>query len=155
MTRVEGLYLGRKEYILSGLVQTYLIFLIAVVQPTAVYLPGESAWTEEPGGLQSIGSQKVEHEWATKPSTTHTMATPWTAAYQAPPAMGFSRQECWSGVPLPSHPFICWWTSRLLPCLGYYKQCCDEHWGTRVSFNYDFLGVYAQQIGRASCRERV
>ena len=30
------------------------------------------------------------------------LATPWTAAYQAPPSMGFSRQECWSGVPLPS-----------------------------------------------------
>ena len=29
-------------------------------------------------------------------------ATPWTAAYQAPPSMGFSRQESWSGVPLPS-----------------------------------------------------
>ena len=28
--------------------------------------------------------------------------TPWMAAYQAPPPMGFSRQECWSGVPLPS-----------------------------------------------------
>ena len=31
-------------------------------------------------------------------------ATPWTAAYQAPPSMGFSRQEYWSGVPLPSLP---------------------------------------------------
>ena len=30
------------------------------------------------------------------------LATPWTAAYQAPPYMGFSRQEYWSGVPLPS-----------------------------------------------------
>ena len=29
-------------------------------------------------------------------------ATPWTAAYQAPPSMEFSRQEYWSGVPLPS-----------------------------------------------------
>ena len=29
-------------------------------------------------------------------------AIPWTAAYQAPPSMGFSRQEYWSGVPLPS-----------------------------------------------------
>ena len=29
-------------------------------------------------------------------------ATPWTAAYQAPPSMGFSKQEYWSGVPLPS-----------------------------------------------------
>ena len=29
-------------------------------------------------------------------------ATPWTAAHQAPPSMGSSRQEYWSGVPLPS-----------------------------------------------------
>ena len=29
-------------------------------------------------------------------------ATPWTVAYQAPPSMGFSRKECWSGLPLPS-----------------------------------------------------
>ena len=29
-------------------------------------------------------------------------ATPWTVAHQAPPSMGFSRQEYWSGVPLPS-----------------------------------------------------
>ena len=28
--------------------------------------------------------------------------TPWTAAYQAPPSMGFAMQEYWSGVPLPS-----------------------------------------------------
>ena len=28
--------------------------------------------------------------------------TPWTTAHQAPPSMGFSRQEYWSGVPLPS-----------------------------------------------------
>ena len=30
------------------------------------------------------------------------LATPWTAAYQAPSSMGFSRQEYWSGLPLPS-----------------------------------------------------
>ena len=29
-------------------------------------------------------------------------ATPSTVAYQAPPSMGFSRQECWSGLPFPS-----------------------------------------------------
>ena len=29
-------------------------------------------------------------------------ATPWTVAYQASPSMGFSRQECWSGLPFPS-----------------------------------------------------
>ena len=30
------------------------------------------------------------------------LVTPWTAAYQAPPSMGFSRQEYWSVLPLPS-----------------------------------------------------
>ena len=30
------------------------------------------------------------------------LATPWATAYQAPPSMGFSRQEYWSGLPLPS-----------------------------------------------------
>ena len=35
-------------------------------------------------------------------SRVRLFATPWTAAYQAPPTMGFARQEYWSGVPLPS-----------------------------------------------------
>ena len=35
-------------------------------------------------------------------SRVRLLATPWTAAYQAPPSMGFSRQKYWSGVPLPS-----------------------------------------------------
>ena len=33
-------------------------------QPTPVFLPGESPWTEEPGGLQSIGSQRVRQNWS-------------------------------------------------------------------------------------------
>ena len=37
-------------------------------------------------------------------SRVRLLVTPWAAAYQAPPSMGFSRQEYWSGVPLPS-PF--------------------------------------------------
>ena len=35
-------------------------------------------------------------------SRVRLLATPWTVAHQGPPSMGFSRQECWSGVPLPS-----------------------------------------------------
>ena len=35
-------------------------------------------------------------------SRVRLLATPWTAAYQPPPPMGFSRQEYWSGSPLPS-----------------------------------------------------
>ena len=38
--------------------------------------------------------KSLSHAWL--------LATPWTAAFQAPPSMGFSRQEYWSGVPLPS-----------------------------------------------------
>ena len=35
-------------------------------------------------------------------SRVRLLATPWTAAYQAPPSMRFSRQEYWSGLPLPA-----------------------------------------------------
>ena len=35
-------------------------------------------------------------------SRVRLFATPWTVAYQAPPSMGFSRQECWNGLPFPS-----------------------------------------------------
>ena len=35
-------------------------------------------------------------------SRVQLFATPWTAAYQAPPSMGFSRQEYWSGLPFPT-----------------------------------------------------
>ena len=45
------------------------------------------------------------------------------------------------------HLILLWFMSEsvLLPCPGYYKQCCDEHWGTFISFNTGFLDVYAQQ----------
>ena len=45
------------------------------------------------------------------------------------------------------HSSADWLASRLLPCPGNYKQCCDEHWGARVSFNSGFLGVFAQAEG--------
>ena len=105
-------------------------------------------WAEEFGRLQSIGSQRVWHNWSNwawthllgkripcllfffilfwwyimaslflvcstctylsqlsqlkSLSRVRLFATPWTIAYQAPPSMGFSRQECWSGLPFPS-----------------------------------------------------
>ena len=39
-------------------------------------------------------------------SRVRLLATPWTAAYQAPPSMGVSRQVYWSGLPLPSPSFL-------------------------------------------------
>ena len=57
-------------------------------------------------------------------------ATPWTAAYQAPPSMGFSRQEYWSGLPLPSlkeavgdGQYIRFWcTGRSLQSSAYFTK---------------------------------
>ena len=69
-------------------------------------------WTEKPDRLQSMGSQRVRHNWATSLHFTLLLlshfsrvllcATPQTAAHQAPPSLGFSRQEHWSGLPFPS-----------------------------------------------------
>ena len=39
-------------------------------QPTSVFLPGKSPWTEEPGRLQSMASQRVGHDWATRHNTS-------------------------------------------------------------------------------------
>ena len=47
------------------------------------------------------------------------LATPWTAPYQASLSMGFSRQEYWSGLPLPSPTYSLW---------GHKKSDATEHW---------------------------
>ena len=64
------------------------------------------------------------------------LVTPWTAAYQASPPMGFSRQEYWSGVPLPSptilqfiHLLSRLWTFGLLALANkvYFKMKWNEN----------------------------
>ena len=45
-------------------------------QPTLVFLPGESLWTEEPGRLQFMGSKRVGHNWATKQAHARTDSAP-------------------------------------------------------------------------------
>ena len=45
-------------------------------------------------------------------SRVQLFATLWTTAQQAPPSMGFSRQECWSGLPFPSHAKEHWLERR-------------------------------------------
>ena len=39
-------------------------------------------------------------------SRVRLFATPWTVAHEAPPSMGFSKQEYWSGLPLPSSGYL-------------------------------------------------
>ena len=71
-------------------------------QPTRLPVPGIlQARTLEWGVISFSNAWK----WNVKVkslSCAWLFATPWTAAYQAPPSMGFSWQEYWSGVPLPS-----------------------------------------------------
>ena len=71
-------------------------------QPTRLPHPWDS-----PGKNTGVGChfllQCVKVEVKVKSlSRVRPSATPWTAAHQAPPSMGFSRQEYWSGVPSPS-----------------------------------------------------
>ena len=52
--------------------------------------------------LNAICMHSDPIRWDQSLSRVRLFTTPWTAAYQAPPSMGFSRQEYWSGMPLPS-----------------------------------------------------
>ena len=51
-------------------------------------------------------------------SRVQLFSTPWTPACQAPPSMGFSRQECWSGLPSPSPVFFPRSYSQLSPSVS-------------------------------------
>ena len=82
--------------------------------PTLDPIDGNSPGSAVPGILQARTLEWVASsfsnagKWKVKVkslSRVWLFATPWTVAYQAPPSMGFSRQEHWSGVPLPS-PFL-------------------------------------------------
>ena len=44
------------------------------------------------------------------------LVTPWIVAHQAPPSMGFSRQQYWSGVSLPSPPTVTYSCVKISPC---------------------------------------
>ena len=71
-------------------------------QPTRLPVPG----TLQARTLEWVAiSFSSAWKWKVKVkllSRVWLLATPWTVAHQAPPSMGFSRQEYWSGVPLPS-----------------------------------------------------
>ena len=64
--------------------------------------PGSRPW-DSPGKNTGVGCHFLLQCMKMKLlSRVRLFTTPWTVAYQAPPSMGFSRQEYWSGVPLPS-----------------------------------------------------
>ena len=67
-------------------------------------------------------------------SCVRLLVTPWTAAYQAPPSMGFSGQEHWSGVPSPS-PYMC-----VILCI------CLSVWASQVALVVQNLPAKAGDI---------
>ena len=90
-----------------------LLLLLSRFSCVRLWAPidGSSPGPSVPGILQARTLERVAiffsnaWKWKVKvKSLSHVrlLATPRTAAYQAPPSMGFSRQEYWSGVPVPS-----------------------------------------------------
>ena len=56
---------GHKESDMTEPLSLSIYLNLRKWQPTPVFLPGEAPWAEEPGGLQSMGSQRVGHDCAT------------------------------------------------------------------------------------------
>ena len=72
-------------------------------QPTRLPHPWESPDENTEAGCHFLlQCMKVKRVKVKSLSCVRLLATPRTAAYQAPPSLGFSRQEYWSGVPLSS-----------------------------------------------------
>ena len=88
------------------------------MQPTPVFLPRESPWTEEPGGLQSMGSQRVGHDWLTK-HIAHILTDPFcfmseTVDFGLREQMSFIYScKCWNRWPVSTGQVVYW--VRLFP----------------------------------------
>ena len=124
-------------------------------------IDGSPPGSPVPGILQAITLEWVAisfsnaWKWKVKVkslSRDRLLATPWTTAYQAPPSMGFSRQEYWSGVPLPSRLlillminnsiYLCYLEYRINHCNVKWieprtslKQLHDRKWGGQKETN--------------------
>ena len=105
----KHLLLGRK--VMTNMLLLLLLSHFSRVRLCCNPIDGNPPGSPVPGILQARTLEWVAisfssaWKWKVKvKSLSHVwlFATPWTAAYQAPPSMGFSRQEHWSGVPLPS-----------------------------------------------------
>jgi len=128
-----------------------LLLLVALVvsdsvrphrqQPTRLLHPWGS-----PGKNTGVGChfllqfRKVKSEREVV-SHVRLLATPWTAAYHALPSMGFSRQEYWSGVPLPSPSFM---LVNIIKFLYFHKiikhlDINRRLWPIRGKYVFDYL----------------
>ena len=101
-------------------------------------IDGSPAGSAVPGILQArtlewvASSFSSAWKWKVKVkslSRGRLSATPWTAAHQAPPSMGFSRQEYWSGVPLPS-PILPFMVDQICSKIKWLKKKSKRRDGT-------------------------
>ena len=76
-------------------------------------------------------------------SCVRLLATPWTAAHQAPPSMGFSRQEYWSGVPLLSHIYTVHYSSNGAQYMPYIHLSGNKTALKRLSNGHREIGSLA------------
>ena len=112
-------------------------------QPTSEFLPGESPWTEEPGGLQSMGSQRVEHDWTTKHSTVshlllaklRLLAKIWTSMSRA-----IRKEVCiyWAKYCIRLFSLLLAhgiFMTTIWNRYDYSYFCKGENWGSKISWD--------------------
>ena len=105
-------------------------------------LPGLSKYNHtEESNNSTVLTSKGLNLWLllSRFSRVRLCATPWTAAYQASPSVGFSRQEHWSGLPFPSpmHESQKWKGSRSVVSDSYRPHGLQP---TRLLHPWDFPG---------------
>ena len=106
-------------------------------------------WSGEPG---SLGSQRVGHDWSDL-SHTLTVGTQQMLFQTHTPTLilrvkalfhsFFYSQVVLHCINVPYLLYLCRWTFRLLPFLGYCKQHCNEYSGACIRLDYGFLWLYA------------
>ena len=85
------------HFLLQGVFLTQGLNHVSCTSCIGRWVPYHWRDLEAHNNVQALGKLSfMELDWS---------STPWTAAYQAPPPMGFSREEYWSGVPLPSSSY--------------------------------------------------
>ena len=90
-----------------GVLQARILKWVTIPFSRGSSQPGNQTWVSLIAGrfFTSWATREAPaNEWKEVKSLSRVrlFATPWTVAYQAPLSMGFSRQECWSGLPFPS-----------------------------------------------------
>ena len=100
-------------------------------QPTRLPHPWDSPGNTGVGCHFLLQCMKVKSESEVAQSCP-TLVTPWSAAFQAPLSMGFSRQKYWSGVPLPSPKRALVFLNASLTLISAFNKEDSEPWQATI-----------------------